>query len=129
MTSTSSTTNGNGKRGDPVLVVLQLSGGNDILNTVVPYGDGLYHDFRSTTGIPEDQVIHIDDHFGLHPEMGPIKDLWDQRRCRDRKRHRISRTRQIALPLNGYLAHRRASKDHLRWMAWQGHQGARSAQT
>ena len=77
MTSTSSTANGNGKRGDPVLVVLQLSGGNDILNTVVPYGDGLYHDFRSTTGIPEDEVIHLDDHFGLHPEMGPIKDLWD----------------------------------------------------
>jgi uncharacterized protein (DUF1501 family) len=72
--------NGNGKQSSgkpPVLVVLQLSGGNDVLNTVVPYGDGLYYDFRPTTGIAEDKVIHLDDSFGLHPTMGPIKDLWD----------------------------------------------------
>ena len=78
MNSTDSKGNGNQNRGDPVLVVLQLSGGNDVLNTIVPYGDGLYYDFRSTTGIPEDQVIHLDDRLGLHPEMGPIKDLWDR---------------------------------------------------
>ena len=63
---------------DPVVVVVQLSGGNDYLNTVVPYSDSLYYDARPTVGIPEDQVLHLDDQVGLHPQMGPIKVLYDQ---------------------------------------------------
>ena len=59
-------------RKDPVIVVVQLSGGNDYLNTVVPYGDPAYYDSRRTLNIPEDQVIHIDDMLGFHPAMGPI---------------------------------------------------------
>jgi len=78
---TTNDSNGNGKHAskkEPVFVVLQLSGGNDVLNTVVPYGDGLYYDYRPTTGIAEDKVIRLDDRLGLHPAMKPIKDLWDQ---------------------------------------------------
>jgi uncharacterized protein (DUF1501 family) len=62
---------------DPVLVVLQLSGGNDGLNTVIPYGDPLYFDNRPKVRIPEDQVLPINDKIGFHPAMGPIKKLYD----------------------------------------------------
>ena len=64
--------------GDKSLVVVQLSGGNDYLNTVVPYTNGLYYDFRKVVNIPEDQVIPIDDQFGFRPQMEPIKRLWDE---------------------------------------------------
>ena len=63
---------------DPVLVVLQLSGGNDGLNTVVPYGDPLYTDKRPSVRVPEDQVLPINDHVGFHPSMSPLKELYDQ---------------------------------------------------
>ena len=63
---------------DPVLVVLQLSGGNDYLNTVIPYADPLYRDNRPTVGIPEDEIIRLDDQTGFHPSMAPVKSLYDQ---------------------------------------------------
>ena len=61
-----------------VLVAVQLGGGNDVLNTVIPYTDPLYKDNRPKVGIPLDQVIPIDDHFGFHPSMGSLKELYDQ---------------------------------------------------
>ena len=67
--------NGNGNRS---VVVLQLSGGNDALNTVIPYSNELYYDNRPYLGIPEDQVLKLDDDLGLNPAMGPIKSLWDE---------------------------------------------------
>jgi len=63
---------------DPVLVILQLSGGNDALNTVIPYSNPLYQDNRPKVGIPEDQVLPINDSIGFHPAMGPIKKLYDE---------------------------------------------------
>ena len=66
----------NGK--DRVLVVLQLSGGNDSLNTIVPYGDPLYADNRPSVRIAEEDVLPIDDYIGFHPAMAPIKTLYDQ---------------------------------------------------
>ena len=68
--------NGNGKQ--PVLVVLQLTGGNDYMNTVVPYGDPLYYDNRSSLGIPEDEVMKIDDKVGFNPAMRTLKDIYDR---------------------------------------------------
>ena len=61
---------------DPVLVVVQLSGGNDYLNTVVPYADQNYYDSRRTLNIPEDKVLRIDDELGFHPAMGPISRMY-----------------------------------------------------
>ena len=63
---------------DSVLAVLQLSGGNDALNTIVPYGDPLYFDHRPSVRVAEEQVLKIDDHIGFNPALGPIKDLYDQ---------------------------------------------------
>ena len=65
-------------RKDPVLVVLQLSGGNDALNTLVPYGDPLYADNRPTVRVPEEQTLKITDYVGLNPAMAPLKELYDQ---------------------------------------------------
>ncbi len=62
---------------DPVLVVLQLSGGNDVLNTVVPHGNPLYYDHRPTVRTPQDQVLKIDDNVGFNPNMVPLKRLYD----------------------------------------------------
>jgi uncharacterized protein (DUF1501 family) len=63
---------------DPVLVVLQLSGGNDYLNTVIPYTDPLYWDARPGVKIPEADIIDLDGKFGFHPSMQVIKDIYDQ---------------------------------------------------
>jgi uncharacterized protein (DUF1501 family) len=65
-------------RKPPTLVVLQLTGGNDALNTLVPYGNPLYYDQRPTVRIPEDQVLPIDEHYGFHPSMAALKPFWDQ---------------------------------------------------
>ncbi len=63
---------------DSSLVVIQLTGGNDYMNTVVPYGEGLYYDFRPVISIRADQVLPIDDRLGFNPNMPAIKGLWDQ---------------------------------------------------
>ena len=63
---------------DSVLVVVQLSGGNDGLNTIVPYGDPLYMDNRPVVRVAEDQVLPINDYIGFNPAMGPIKKLYDE---------------------------------------------------
>jgi uncharacterized protein (DUF1501 family) len=63
---------------DPILVVIQLTGGNDYMNTLIPYGDPLYYDNRTTVGVPQDQVLPIDDRFGFNPALAPIKEMYDQ---------------------------------------------------
>ncbi len=62
---------------DPILVILQLTGGNDYFNTLIPHNDPLYHDNRKMVGIKDEEMLQIDDEFSLHPSMGPMKELWD----------------------------------------------------
>ena len=63
---------------DPVLVVFQLSGGNDYMNTVIRHNEPIYRDNRPLVNIPDEDIIRIDDEIGFHPSMGPIKNLWDK---------------------------------------------------
>ena len=68
----------NGNRSNRSIVVLQLSGGNDYLNTVVPFENGLYYDNRPTVHVAPDQVLDIGGGLGFRPQMEPIKHLWDE---------------------------------------------------
>ena len=68
----------NGSDKAPVFVVLQMTGGNDFMNTIIPYSSPVYRDNRPLVGIPEDQVMPIDDKLGFHPRMGAFKDLYDR---------------------------------------------------
>ena len=65
-----------------MLVVIELDGGNDGLNTVVPYADDIYHRNRRTLGIAADKVIKLDDHLGLHPAMTGLAKLWEKDQLR-----------------------------------------------
>ena len=65
----------NGK--PPVLVVVQLSGGNDFMNTLVPYTNGHYYDARPTVVIPQDEVLPLNDELAFNPNMAPLKDVYD----------------------------------------------------
>lgn len=60
------------------LVVIQLSGGNDGLNTVVPYTNDIYYKLRRKIGIRKEQVITLDKDLGLNPAMTAFKELYDQ---------------------------------------------------
>ena len=63
---------------DKGLIVIQLTGGNDYLNTVVPYGDGRYYDSRPSVKIPQEKVIPLNGEIGFNPSMAPLKALWDE---------------------------------------------------
>src|SRR5436305_516651 len=59
-----------------ILVLVQLAGGNDGLNTLIPYQDGAYHDARPT--LRQDQgVLTLNNHVGLHPNLKGLKASWD----------------------------------------------------
>lgn len=62
---------------DNVLVVVEMTGGNDGINTVIPYADDLYHKARPTLRQTKQQVIRLDDHVGLHSGMTGLKPLWE----------------------------------------------------
>jgi uncharacterized protein (DUF1501 family) len=61
-----------------ILVVFEWFGGNDGLNTIVPYGDSMYYKHRPTIGIKEKDVLKIDAHFGWQKSMGGMKNLYDE---------------------------------------------------
>ena len=63
---------------DRVLVIIQLSGGNDYLNCIVPYADPRYRDARPNIRIEQDNIIPLDDNFGLNPGMGVFKGIYDE---------------------------------------------------
>jgi uncharacterized protein (DUF1501 family) len=62
----------------PILIMIQLAGGNDGLNTVVPYASDLYYQDRPTIGVPAKNVLPVDATVGLHPNLKPLKGLFDQ---------------------------------------------------
>ena len=63
--------------GNKVVVILQLSGGNDGLNTIVPFRNDLYYKARPKLGIVKDKALHITDEAGLHPALTGFKELFD----------------------------------------------------
>ena len=62
----------------PVMVVLQLSGGNDFMNTIIPYNNPVYHDMRKLVKIEQDQVLPINDELAFNPNFAPVKDMYDE---------------------------------------------------
>ena len=62
---------------DPVVVILQLTGANDYLNTIIPYNNGEYYDNRPKVNIPQDTVLPIDDNLAFNPNMAPLKKMYD----------------------------------------------------
>src|SRR5713226_4696477 len=62
---------------DRTLITLQLAGGNDDLNMVVPYTDGTYLSSRPTLRVEPSTVLRLNDRLGLNPMMGGLKGVWD----------------------------------------------------
>ena len=90
---------------DPVLVVMQLSGGNDYLNCVVPYTNSLYYDNRPVVKVDEEKVHKLDDEIAFHPSMGEMADLYRRGRRGHTPRRGIPQLPQVSFPLHGHLAH------------------------
>ncbi|NJX14162.1 DUF1501 domain-containing protein [Tamlana crocina] len=65
------------KLGYKRLVIVQLSGGNDGLNTVVPFRNDLYYKVRPTLGISQKDIIKLNDEVGLNRNLAPLKRLYD----------------------------------------------------
>ena len=68
------------KNNGKILVLVQLAGGNDGLNTVIPMGDATYRSVRKTIGIAEESILPLEGGYGLHPSLSGLKGLWDEGR-------------------------------------------------
>lgn len=62
------------------LVIVQLGGGNDGLNTVIPYADGRYYDARGELALNPEATLPLNERIALHPSLGPLKGLYDRGR-------------------------------------------------
>ena len=65
-------------RKDPILVVVELKGGNDFMNTIVPYTEGIYYDSRPVVGLKADEVLPLNDTLAWNPNIAPLKEMYDQ---------------------------------------------------
>jgi uncharacterized protein (DUF1501 family) len=63
---------------DRILILVELKGGNDSLNTVIPYANPIYAQLRPTIGIKTDEVIRIDSQHGLHPSLAALLPVWEK---------------------------------------------------
>lgn len=61
-----------------ILVVIQLSGGNDGLNTIIPYTNDLYYQYRPQLALSKEKVLKANDHLGFHPSLSKLNELYDQ---------------------------------------------------
>src|SRR3984893_7450314 len=66
-----------GEAAAKTLIIIQLAGGNDGLNTVIPFADSRYPQLRPHLGIAADQVVPLNASVGLHPSLASLKSLWD----------------------------------------------------
>ncbi len=89
---------------DTILVVLEMTGGNDGLNTVIPYADDLYHKARPTLRQTKDVVIRLDDHVGLHSGMQGFRPMWEQGQLAVVQGVGYPEPRALALRGDGHLA-------------------------
>ncbi len=64
-------------RDDRILLVVQLSGGNDGLNTVIPFGHDGYYRARPSLAVAKDKIVRLNEEIGLHPNLAPLKELYD----------------------------------------------------
>jgi uncharacterized protein (DUF1501 family) len=60
------------------LVIIQLSGGNDGLNTIIPYGNDIYYQKRSSIAIQQTDIVKLNDMQGLNPGLSALKEIYDQ---------------------------------------------------
>ena len=66
-------------RWDRILVLVELNGGNDGLNTVVPYSNRTYYRLRPTLAVPRDNVLALSEQAGLNPALQPLMSAWEER--------------------------------------------------
>ena len=90
---------------DRVLVVVQMTGGNDFLNTVVPFTNEHYFDARKKIRINPDEVLPINDELGINQNAAPFKRLYDEGKMAIVQRRRLSQLQPVSLPRYGHLAH------------------------
>ncbi|WP_212001676.1 DUF1501 domain-containing protein [Chitinophaga sp. HK235] len=64
--------------GNKVLVIIQLSGGNDGLNTIIPYRNDIYYRSRPVLGIKRETALSLNDELGIHPSLDGLKSLYDE---------------------------------------------------
>ena len=66
-----------GSRSGKILVIVQLSGGNDGLNTIIPFNNDIYYQSRPVLGIPKEEVLKVSDELGFNPAMEALRGLYD----------------------------------------------------
>ena len=63
---------------DRILILIELKGGNDGLNTVIPYADSAYYAMRNTIGIKSEELIKLDEKVALHPDLKAMLPFWEK---------------------------------------------------
>ena len=89
-----------------LLVLIELKGGNDGLNTLVPYTDPAYYALRPKIAIARDAVVPLSDRAGLHPALAPLLPLWKDRQLAVLQGVGYREPQPLALPVDRNLGHR-----------------------
>ncbi len=105
---------------DNILVVLEMTGGNDGLNTVIPYADDLYHKARPTLRQTKNDVIRLDDHVGLHSGDAGLPADVGAGAVGGRAGRRLPEPAALALRGHGHLAVGRSSRGDRERLAGPG---------